>query len=577
MPPRTAIGRLRKIFSARKRSDAPPPPANRVTGGGGLVCPVSGISNRQWSAAIDVSFNVDDLPRSASALTVKLLIESGKAGVGWYDVDGPAEEVVVDHGPGLRTINLTLWEPSLCKSLVIRSASRTPLRVTLESFAWQPLGDALASEVWQSSLAHVGDGMFADLPFRGTLGESLWRTSHEARHDDPDERLKRVRKLVALAWRHCPGYRNWWSSQDWHPSDLKTLQDAAQIPVITKAQIRADLDAFTLPRRDTMRMTTAGTTGEPLSFRYTASLRAAHLSHVATAASLALPELSPWQVSCLTVRGAPARGPSRTGLGGDLNIGPSGVRQHDVLMSLIRAYRPNLIRGYPSTAASLADALADSYRLRGAVLGSENALPAQIRAIERIADKVSVTYGLSEGAAFALRCPSCGSYGETNGLGLITLRPRPDKLFDIIGTAFWALGTLFIGYQTGDLTTGAVNSCPECLPGGLHLADVQGRGHDTIVDRYGIHHALVLLTSSSGLRPAMAEIRLFDCLQGPPGHVVMRYVTRHGQPLDHDLLSRAVRTIIPDLTFEARFEPELLALREQLPAGTKWKLVKPME
>jgi hypothetical protein len=578
MSRRTAIDRVTKFFVAKKARRAVPPPAGSDVAGGGLVFPISGVSKQQWSAAIEVSFEAGRLPRSASAMRVKLLIESGHAGVGWYDVDGPAEEVIVGPAPNSQTIYLSVWEPDRCRQLIIRSARRTALRVTLETVEWEPLSDVLASEGWRSSLARIGEGMFADLPFRGTLAESLWRGRHEARHDDPDVRLGRLRNLAALAWQHCPGYRNWWSRHGWHPSDLKALESAAQIPVVTKAQIRADLDAFTLPRRDALSMTTAGTTGEPFSFRYTASLRAAHLSHVAAAASLALPELPPWQMSLLTVRGSPARGPSRTGAGGELNLSPSGVRQRDLLTSLIRAYRPSVIRAYPSTAVSLADALGDTYRFRGAVLGSENALPAQIQAIEQIAEKVLVTYGLSEGAAFALRCPSCGSYGETTSHALITLRPRADRLFDIIGTAFWALGTLFIGYQTGDLTTGAVDACSECLSGGLHLAHVQGRGQDMVVDRYGIRHSLVLLTSSAGFRPSMAQIRLFDCLQGPPGHLVMRYVTRNGQPLDHDLMSRVVRTILPDLTlFEPRFSPELSALREQLPVGSKWKLVKPLE
>jgi phenylacetate-coenzyme A ligase PaaK-like adenylate-forming protein len=241
---------------------------------------------------------------------------------------------------------------------------------------------------------------------------------------------------------------------------------------------------------------------------------------------------------------------------------------------VVQTYRPTALFGFPSTGSSLADALGDAYRFRAAVLASETTLPAQIRAVERIADKVIVTYGLAEGATFALRCPSCGAYGETTSHALATLRARQDGLFDVVGTAFWALGTLFISYQTGDVTTGTVKPCADCPPGGLRLANVQGRSQDALVDRHGSRHTLGCVVSSRSVIDRMSEVLLYDCLQREAGHVLLRYVSRHGRQIDEQAVAQALRHVAPELIFELQYEPGLLAMRDNLPLGKKWKLVK---
>lgn len=326
-----------------------------------------------------------------------------------------------------------------------------------------------------------------------------------------------------------------------------------------------------------MPSSTSGTTGEPLTFRYTASLRAAHQAHVAIAASMAAPELTPWLTRFIVARARPVRGLSATGVGGSLVLSASSLHRPDILGRLVDAYRPEALFGNHFPAARLADALGTTYRLRAAILASESLLPGLLRAVERIADTVIVTYGMAEGAAFALRCPSCQAYGETSSHALLTLRPRPEGMFDIIGTAFWSLGTLFIAYETGDLTAGTTDPCPDCPPGGLRLAGVLGRSHDTLINLYGLRRALAGTVCNNGVLATMTGVRLYDCLQGEAGRVVVRYATEHGQPIDEGAALRALRYVASDVAFELRFEPRLLAMRDELPPGAKWRLIKPIE
>jgi phenylacetate-coenzyme A ligase PaaK-like adenylate-forming protein len=534
--------------------------------------PVAGSSSVQWSTAVELSFVPDELPSGPSALAVRLTLVRGHAGVGWYDIDGLAEEVHVGPGPLSRTVHLSLWDPRLGRALIVRSVRREPLDVTVEGIAWLPLRRTLADARWRSGLDGLPDDCFLDAPFKGLLTEALWRADRDKNGYAPELRLRRLKRLVSLAWQHCPGYRDWWTRHGWHPSDLRSIEDAAAIPPVTKEQIRADIDAFSLPRRNALIASTTGSTGQVFSFRYTPALRAAHHAQTAIASSHAIPGLPPWQTRLAILTARAPRGLSATGAAGSLMLSHAAPRRPEILLELLRAYRPPLLYALPGPAARLAGVLGGMYRFRGAVLTSENMLPSQIEAAGLIADRVIATYGLSEGAAFALRCPSCGAYGELPGHGVTTLRRRPEGSFEIIGTGFWALGTLFIGYATGDLTAGPVAPCPDCTTGGIHFAHVLGREQDVLVDGDGASFSVALLYRV--LFPVMPKIRLYDFLQVEPGRATLRYLTNDGARLDHESIERALRRVLPTLSIGLEMTPGLPAMHEALPPGTKWKMVK---
>src|SRR6186997_789563 len=93
--------------------------------------PIYGRADAQWFTAISLSLEPNELPSVPSSLAVCVALAHGYAGVGWYDVDGLAEEIHVGPGPCTRIIHLTLWNPALCRSLIVRSVRRGPLAVTL--------------------------------------------------------------------------------------------------------------------------------------------------------------------------------------------------------------------------------------------------------------------------------------------------------------------------------------------------------------------------------------------------------------------------------------------------------------
>ena len=226
------------------------------------------------------------------------------------------------------------------------------------------------------------------------------------------------------------------------------------------------------------------------------------------------------------------------------------------MAQLLEAYKPDGLFGVPSAAAQLASAFPKDFMFEGAILSSESVSVAQLHAVQKIARKVVVTYGLSEGAAFGLRCPDCGAYREFSALSLMTLRPRSDGLLAIVGTSLWAMGTLFISYDTGDLTSGVAYPCPRCPPGGTCMIDVIGREQDAVLDCDGVSHTIAVVIGGRLVANRMGGMQLFDFVQEEPGRVTLRYSTPDGQPIDDAGLARAMKLRTQGIDFEVRMEPE---------------------
>lgn len=81
----------------------------------------------------------------------------------------------------------------------------------------------------------------------------------------------KLRALVEHCWREVPYYRRRWQEIGFEPGDLRSMDDLARLPVLTKADIRAhheDLKASSLRDRLLFKAT-GGSTGEPLRFGFT--------------------------------------------------------------------------------------------------------------------------------------------------------------------------------------------------------------------------------------------------------------------------------------------------------------------
>ncbi|MGC8522194.1 MAG: AMP-binding protein [Steroidobacteraceae bacterium] len=88
-----------------------------------------------------------------------------------------------------------------------------------------------------------------------------------------DLQLKRLRWSIRHAWEHVAHYRQSFADRGVHPDDLRTLEDLAKFPFLTKQDFRVNypFDLFAVPREKVVRIhTSSGTTGKPTVVGYTA-------------------------------------------------------------------------------------------------------------------------------------------------------------------------------------------------------------------------------------------------------------------------------------------------------------------
>jgi phenylacetate-CoA ligase len=82
---------------------------------------------------------------------------------------------------------------------------------------------------------------------------------------------QRLKRLLEHCQREVPYYRRRWRELGIEVADIRTLDDYAQLPLLTKADIRNHLDELTADswRGRLLTKATGGSTGEPLRFGYT--------------------------------------------------------------------------------------------------------------------------------------------------------------------------------------------------------------------------------------------------------------------------------------------------------------------
>jgi phenylacetate-CoA ligase len=79
--------------------------------------------------------------------------------------------------------------------------------------------------------------------------------------------LKKIKNLVSFAYENVPYYKKIMNENHLHPSDITDLKDFQKIPILTKNQIRKNLDNLisTNVNKENLRKDfTSGSTGEPL-------------------------------------------------------------------------------------------------------------------------------------------------------------------------------------------------------------------------------------------------------------------------------------------------------------------------
>ncbi|GAA3107289.1 phenylacetate--CoA ligase [Pseudonocardia yunnanensis] len=115
-----------------------------------------------------------------------------------------------------------------------------------------------------------------DETYRPPAGQEHWFPRRETMpsHERDEAILARIREVMGYAWDNSPFYRRKWDEAGIHPSSIASLEDFEKVPVVRKAELRADQAAnepfgsyLCVDPAEVKHINgTSGTTGRPTAF-----------------------------------------------------------------------------------------------------------------------------------------------------------------------------------------------------------------------------------------------------------------------------------------------------------------------
>ena len=312
--------------------------------------------------------------------------------------------------------------------------------------------------------------------------------------------LERLRALLRHAYQNVPYYRKKFTDLGLHPDDIKTLDDLAKLPILTKKDIRenrAELVARNFTQNELIPSATGGSTGEPLQF---------YASRESSARGIAGEHLAfSWY--------GYQRGDKRIHLWGSLqhvylmqslfkkiSLRVSRIvtldaynmseNQMDGFARKLCQFKPKIITAFASAVYLLARYLKhrgiESIRPQAVITQAEKLFPHQRRLLEEVFRcGVFDFYGSREVSAMAAECPEhTGYHIMTPNVILEFIRDNqpvsPGEMGKIVVTDLYNYAMPFIRYENGDLgvPSGEKCSCGRGLP---MMEEVVGRTSDMMI------------------------------------------------------------------------------------------------
>lgn len=363
-----------------------------------------------------------------------------------------------------------------------------------------------------------------------------------------------VRRIVRHAWERVPYYARLMRAAGVRPEDIGGAADLYKIPVTRKQDLQGlpveDLLARGVDRRACHEVTTAGSTGEPLTVLRTQ--REQYQLFAVRLRAQAMAGMRPWHTRVKL--GSP---PSPTllqklGLYRMSNL-PLGMVPEEIIRRL-RAKQPDVLIGIPTMLEMIVAAASEddlcAIRPRLLFCGAEMLSPAARMRIEQaFGRRVVEFYGSNEFNLMAWQCLQCGHFHTCDdAMALETVEGA------VIVTGLRSMAMPLIRYDMGDVVRRPAQE-PRCGIGFGTIAEIQGRRIDFLQVPEGGHlNSFNVIVALSGLR-----IRRFQVVQETPERVVVLFVPVDGGVAESAReIEAACQTVLPEsIGVEARAVSEL--------------------
>lgn len=379
------------------------------------------------------------------------------------------------------------------------------------------------------------------------FADLLTRTERFSAGELRDYQDERLREIVAHAYATVPYYRERWDRLKLKPADIRGQADLPKLPLLTKADIKANFEALRsrdVAPRQLLTGHTSGTTGTPLTVGYDQACvwmtyavfdrhyRWAGLRLARDGDRIAVARGN--VIVPLEQKTPPFWRFNRTHnqmLLSSFHLSKANLAAYVEAMD---AFRPTVVDGYPSTLYILARYLESQGRqfpVRAAITSSETLYEFQREAIERqFACRVHDYYALAERVVFSGECDQHAGhhvameYGiaeVTDDQGVPVARGDVGRL---VGTSLHNRAMPLIRYETNDRTALLDRVCP-C-----------GRAHDLMADVTTKAEDVLTLPDGRMISPSVLThpFKPLDSIEGSqivqvaPDRVVVRLIPGQG-------------------------------------------------
>lgn len=359
--------------------------------------------------------------------------------------------------------------------------------------------------------------------------------------------FKKLNNLLDHAYNNVPYYRRVFDERGLTPADIQSLSDLQKLPLLTKEDVREnleDLKATNFSEGDFEYVKTGGSTGKPLEFCYESGVtRAKEWAYMKTQ----------WdrvgysfKDKCVVLRGEEVNPEENqfwdTTFFGRWLVLSSYHMDDDRLpkyISKIREFEPKYIQAYPSVISILAQYMNENdiepfTSLKAVLCGSEKLYPDQRELVEdTLKCRVYSWYGHAERCVLAGECElNQQRYHIFPQYGIMELIGKDgDPIQDeeargeIVGTSFNNYAMPLIRYRTSDIGRIDNSSC-DCGRPYKIIESVEGRVQEMFVDETG--RPIPLTGSYSSVGKSSENINNAQFHQDNEGEVTLRIVPSEG-------------------------------------------------
>jgi phenylacetate-CoA ligase len=382
------------------------------------------------------------------------------------------------------------------------------------------------------------------LDIHAKLLRSEWHSLHELHAFQERE----LRRLVRHAATNVPHYRDEFARVGVGPEDVRTLQDLARLPLLTRSAAQASRErrASVAPPVPQITKSTSGSTGEPLLFGYDSGSE-----HWRNAVRLRGYGWAGWRPGSPTLHfwgsldglydkewNKKAKIAVDRFLRRELFVDSNARSEQDLarMVGVIRSFQPTVLVSYAQAAAELARYInrtnARTWNDLNVICGAERLFPHDRKQLEQaFGPNLFETYGSREFMLIAAECEAhAGMHVSMENLIVELLvqeaeewrLARPGETGQVVVTDLHNYGMPFIRYVSGDLAVATEPGRCACGRALDRLARIDGRTNDTMRDAEGRSIDAVFLNVMFSVLGG--KVRQFQAVQHPDSSVDLKIV-----------------------------------------------------